>query len=297
VIEPINAFGVTSLFGSPALLDRVGRWAEQRDVKLPSLKRVISAGAPVSPKVIERFTKLLSQGVEVFTPYGATESLPVASIGSDEILGQTAAQTAQGQGVCVGRPVEPATVRIIGISDEAVPAWSDDLALPAGDIGEVVVQGPAVTEAYDGRPEATALAKIPSDGGTWHRMGDLGYFDPQGRLWFCGRKSHRVVSEDGERYTTPCEGVFNAHPRVKRSALVGVGGRPVICVELETGASRAERSDIEGQLRQLAEAHEHTRSVHAFLFHPGFPVDIRHNAKIRREVLAEWAAARLAKIT
>ncbi len=294
IIEAIDNFGVTNLFGSPALLNRVGRFGVAHKIKLPSLKRVLSAGAPVSAEIMERFTALLSPGVEVHTPYGATEALPVCSIGSAEVLGETRKMTNQGAGVCVGRPVAEAQVKIIRISDEPIPVWSDQLVLAAGQIGEIVVKGPMATRAYYHRPEATALAKI-ADGDTfWHRMGDIGYLDAQGRVWFCGRKSHRVATAQGTLFTIPCEAVFNTHPKVYRTALVGVGApgnaRPVLCVELEKAAQAIDKND----LRALAASQPHTAKIDTFLVHPAFPVDIRHNAKIFREKLAIWAARKLA---
>jgi acyl-CoA synthetase (AMP-forming)/AMP-acid ligase II len=299
IARAIDDFGVTNLFGSPALLDRVSRWGVEAGRKFPSLRRVISAGAPVPASVIERMTRLLSPGVEVFTPYGATESLPVASIGSNEILADTRRLTDEGRGVCVGLPVGDARVRVIHIRDDAIAAWSDELLVSPGEVGEIVVSGQAVTARYHARDEATRLAKIADPGqptGFWHRMGDLGYFDDAGRLWFCGRKSQRVRLADGDLFTDPCEGVFNVHPDVRRTALVGVGQngrtRPVICVEL-VESPRQTPEAIRADLLATAEKFEHTRSIRDVLFHPRFPVDIRHNAKIGRESLARWAAGRL----
>jgi acyl-CoA synthetase (AMP-forming)/AMP-acid ligase II len=298
IVGAIERFGVTNLFGSPALLDRVGRFGATAGTRLPTLRRVISAGAPVPAKVVERFAALLAPGVEVFTPYGATEALPVASIGSDEILRETRALTERGCGVCVGRHVTPVRVRILPITDEPLPAWDESLCLGEGEIGEITVAGPVVTRAYFHRPEATKLAKVtdPATGEVWHRMGDVGYHDAAGRLWFCGRKSQRVVTTSGTLFTVSTEAVFNTHPDVYRAALVGVtaGGevRPVLCVELEK-TSRRPWAEIEMELRALAERFPHARAVAAFLCHPAFPVDVRHNAKIFREKLAAWAARQL----
>ena len=299
IIEAVEDFGVTNLFGSPALIRRVGEYGAARGITLPSLRRVISAGAPVPARVLETFAKLLAPGVQIFTPYGATESLPVTSIGSDEILGETRHATDRGQGVCVGRPVEGMRVELIAIRDEPISRWSDDLLVPEGEPGEIVVRGPVVTRSYFARPEATALAKIedPEAGGFWHRMGDLGRRDEQGRLWFLGRKAHRVQTPSGTLFTIPCEGVFNVHPKVARTALVGVGpaglSRPVLCVEPKAKLGPADWSRVEAELRELGQANPITRKVVAFLPHPAFPVDIRHNAKIFREKLAAWAAKEL----
>lgn len=316
VSGPINAFQVANLFGSPALLNCVGRYFSGAEIRaaalddeelaqadrllaepsFPSVRRVLSAGAPVSPAILERFSKLLTPGVQIFTPYGATESLPVAAIGSDEVLAETRHKTAQGAGTCVGRPVEGMQVSVIRISDEPIAEWSDSLVLPNGEIGEIVVNGPNVTQEYFQRPDLTALAKIrdPATGRNRHRMGDLGYFDDQGRLWFCGRKSHRVVTPERTLFTEPVEGIFNAHPQVFRTALVGVmqsgAMQPVLCVELEAVARRTSKAKLTEELLALGAKFDTSRPVQTVLFHDAFPVDVRHNSKIFREKLALWAA-------
>ena len=299
IIEAIEQFEVTNMFGSPALINRVGRHGEEHGVKLPTLRRVISAGAPVSARVLERFSKMLSPGTQVFTPYGATEALPVCSIGSDEILRETRAQTDQGAGVCVGRPVEGVDVKIIRISDDPITAWSNELSLPVGEIGEIAVKGTNVTREYFHRPESTVLAKITDPaGGFYHRMGDVGYADETGRIWFCGRKSHRVLTPKGTLFTIPCEAIFNNHPAVFRSALVGIpsqgGACPVLCVELEAAAKQSDLGRLREELLALGAASELTGDIKTILFHPAFPVDIRHNAKIFREKLAVWAGRQTA---
>jgi acyl-CoA synthetase (AMP-forming)/AMP-acid ligase II len=300
IIAAIQTFEITSMFGSPALLNRVSLYGREHGITLPSLQRVISAGAPVPATVLERFTTMLANGAQIFTPYGATEALPVCSIGSAEILGETRALTEQGQGICVGRPVAGIELEIITISDEPIIRWDDSLRLPAGAIGEIAVKGAQVTSSYHNRPSSTALAKISDPrGGFYHRMGDLGYRDERGRIWFCGRKSHRVCTASGPLFTIPCEGIFNTHPDVYRAALVGIGlpgsQRPVLCVELEKGIDPARQSAIRTELLTLGQQQTQTRTIATILFHPAFPVDIRHNAKIFREKLAVWAASEVEK--
>ena len=299
IIEPILRHGVTNMFGSPALIDKVGRYGEAHGVKLPSLERAITAGAPVSARVLERFSKMLSPEAQVFTPYGATESLPVCSIGSAEVLSETREKTDRGAGICVGRPVKGMTVEVIRITedDEKIEDWNDALRVPRGEVGEITVKGPVVTRSYLNREAATKLAKIavPDSTDFYHRMGDLGYFDDEGRLWFCGRKSHRVVSSNETYYTIPCEGVFNAHPKVYRSALVGAKHlseiEPVLVIELEADARVTD--GLREELLELGAAQPHTKRIKTLLFHESLPVDIRHNSKIFREKLAVWATERL----
>jgi acyl-coenzyme A synthetase/AMP-(fatty) acid ligase len=128
-------------------------------------------------------------------------------------------------------------------------------------------------------------------------MGDLGWRDDKGRIWFCGRKSHRVITEKKTLYTIPCEAIINNHKRVFRSALVGVGpaGRqkPVICIELHPGDQGQGLQRLLQEVRELATASHLTEDIEIFLIHPGFPVDIRHNSKIFREKLAVWAEKKL----
>lgn len=286
----INKYDAVQLFGSPALLDTLSRYGEQSGALLPSLQCVISCGAPVSSAIIGRVKKMLPPGVEVYTPYGATEALPVSCISSAEL-----AQLAPAlPGICVGRTWEGMETFIIKISDEPIAVWSENILAGDGEIGEIAVKGPVVSPEYFGREGHTAMAKIRGHGGAfYHRMGDVGWKDTDGRLWFCGRKSHRVTTASGTLFTIPCEAVFNRHPAVRRTALVGIGPAgaqtPVLCVELETGSR--ERESLRDELLALGGAHEHTKGIRKILYHPGFPVDIRHNAKISREKLAVWAEA------
>ncbi|MFQ5481772.1 MAG: AMP-binding protein, partial [Nitrospinaceae bacterium] len=285
---------VSNSFGSPALWDTVTHFCLQHGVKLPSLKRVLLAGAPVPGPLLARFDQILSPEARVFTPYGATEALPVSNIEKREILDVTWARTEQGAGTCVGRPVPGLRVHILPLSDAPIDAWDPGQDLPPGGRGEIAVEAPWVTRDYFQMEKTTRAAKVLKEGGFLHRMGDVGYFDGQGRLWFCGRKNHRVLTPDGPLFTIPCEAVFNRHPAVQRTALVGVGPpgsqKPVLIVELRMpGPSKKKRMALEDEILALGKDHPHTRNIQCVLFHAAFPVDVRHNAKISREVLARWA--------
>lgn len=293
IIGPIKQFGISNMFGSPAVIDAVGRYGEANGIKLPSLKRVLSAGAPVPPKVLERFSSMLSPEIQLFTPYGATESMPVTKVGSHRILQEFQEKTRNGSGICIGQPVDGIEIAIIHITDNEISNWSEDLKVSPGEIGEIVVKGPNVTKSYFNRESATKLAKIQDGNNFRHRMGDLGYFDKEGNLWFCGRKAHRVKVGDEELYSVQCEHIFNKHPEVSRTALVGVNGKAVLCLESERGNRQMNREKLKKELLTWASEHPLTGSIKVLLFHPGFPVDIRHNAKIIREELAIWAKNKL----
>ena len=297
IIDAVIDYQCTNMFGSPALLNRVGAQYKNIDIKLSCLKRVLSAGAPVSANILKTYSKLVNDDVQIYTPYGATESLPVCSIGSHTIINETAILTTQGKGVCVGKPVSNIDLIVIRITDDEIVNYDEAELLEKGEIGELCVRGPQVTSSYFNRSEQTKLAKIYDGNDFYHRMGDLGYLDDQGRVWFCGRKNHRVETNDHVYYSDCVEGIFNTHPVVYRTALVGVIIQgymtPVICVELEQNHQQDDFSEIQTALLSIAQRHDMTKAISLFLPHARFPVDIRHNAKINREQLAIWASRQL----
>lgn len=297
IIEAIENLGVTNMFASPALLNRVGSYGKKNGVQLPSLKRVISAGAPVSTANIEQFSALLAEDAEIHTPYGATEAVPIVSIKSKEILNETRQLSDKAFGTCIGRPINDIDIRIIKISDEPIDEWSDDLMVSPGEVGEITVTGDLVSRQYFENHTANRLGKIKDGDDIIHRMGDVGWLDQKGRIWFCGRKSHRVITAGGTLFTIPCESLFNKNPRVFRSALVGVGpsGRqePIICIELHKTDDGKNKAHLENELLKIAAANELTKDINTILFHKAFPVDIRHNSKIFREKLAVWAGKQI----
>jgi len=298
IVNAVNRQGVTFTFGSPAIWEKVSAWCVEKDLALPSLARVLMAGAPVSEEIHRRLlTGILPENGETHTPYGATEALPIADITGAEVLKETASLTAQGKGICVGRPVKWAEIKVIRLSDDAISEWNESFPLKTGEIGEIVVRGDMVSPAYYGLPEKNRLAKIRDDKKFWHRMGDAGYFDEKGRLWFCGRKDHRVATKNGILYSVRCEAVFNAHPAVFRTALVGIGDRPnqrpVIIAELKKGEYFSDKRKIKEEILALGAENRLTADIGDLLFHPEFPTDIRHNAKIFREKLKVWAEDKL----
>ncbi len=281
IVEAINAHGATSAFGSPAIWSRVAPWCIANNVRLEGLKRVLMAGAPVPLKLVRAMRKVLPDDGDVHTPYGATESLPVATISGREVEALSSL-IESGAGTCVGFPASTIDLRIIPIRDEVVTSIEAEPEVPRGVDGEICVRGGVVTRAYHNRDEATAVSKIGAGLDTWHRMGDLGYLDTDGRLWFCGRKAEAVFTSSGPIFTDQIECRFSGDARFPRVALVGVGPKgqalPVLLIE---GPENQELRDEARRISGLPDVR----------FHPRFPVDRRHNAKIHRLDLARWAAA------
>ena len=298
LVQTIERFGVTNIFGSPALLNVLGRYTESENIHLPSVRRMISAGAAMPVATIRRLQKTLPGDAEIYTPYGATECLPVASVSGTGLNSEVEQRTASGEGTCIGRPVPPNEVKIIPVTDTILETFEDTVELPAGITGEIVVHGPTSTDAYWQRDEQTRLAKMTDgEGRIWHRMGDAGYFDTDGCLWYCGRKSQRVTHADQVMYPDQIEAIFNTHPEVARTALVGIGPTgyqtPVLCVELLQKVTPHRRERIRTDLLQIGRNNMATSPIKQILFHKSFPVDIRHNAKIGREKLGHWAEKEL----
>jgi len=272
LVQTINRYEVTNIFGSPALLNVLGRYTESKNIQLPSVQRVISAGAAMPVATIRRLQTALPTQAEVYTPYGATECLPVASVSGTQLNAEVEQRTASGEGTCVGRGVTPNKIRIIAVTDGVLESFDDTVELPVGITGEIVVLGPTTTDSYWQREEQTQLAKISDQqGNTWHRMGDAGYFDTEGQLWYCGRKSQRVENQNDTLYPDQIEAIFNVHPEVARTALVGIGPAgqqtPVLCVETLSKTGRKRRERIRYDLLQLGHNHALTKSIQHILFH------------------------------
>lgn len=297
IVQAIRQEEVTNSFGSPTLWRKIAAHCVRTGISLPSLRRVLCAGATVPAELWRHAGAWLPNG-QLHSPYGATEALPVASVSGTEM------SALHGRGACVGRPVREMRLKIIRVEEQPLTTLADTRELDIGEVGEIIVAGPVVTTSYDGDAPATAAAKIggpadapppvgdPARPSVWHRMGDCGYLDAAGRLWFCGRKVERVETEVGPLFTEPCEQVFRAHPSVSRCALIGLGPRghqrPAIVVEPSPGSPRACQILAE-ELRALGRAATATADITRFYFRARFPVDVRHNAKIHRLALARWA--------
>jgi acyl-CoA synthetase (AMP-forming)/AMP-acid ligase II len=295
IVQAIRQEGVTNSFGSPTLWRKIADHCLARGLTLPTMRRVLCAGAPVPASLWTDAPRLLPQG-RLHSPYGATEVLPISTVAADEV------DPASVRGALVGHPLPENQVKIIAITDSPIATLAEARELPAGETGEIIVTGPTVTREYDRLPEDTRRAKIQipnaksqtSVGAVWHRMGDCGFLDAAGRLWFCGRIAERVETAGGLMFTEPCEQVFRAHPAVARCALIGLGPRgrqePALIVQPVRRGPAIDRTRLARELHELARRHPHTARIRRFYFHPRFPVDVRHNAKIHRLALARWAA-------
>ncbi|MDB4770519.1 fatty acid CoA ligase family protein [bacterium] len=297
LIEAATQWQIDQSFGSPALWNTVVRWAEANNVErpFPTLKRILSAGAPVPVETLAKLRTLIDPDANIMTPYGSTEALPLASIESREVIAETGPASLKGKGTCVGTRFEGVTWRVIEIEDGPVTNISDTQEVERGKIGELMVTGPMVTQKYVVRSDQNSLHKVADGKRVWHRMGDVGYLDARDRFWFCGRKGHRVTAGKRTLFTVPCEAIFNGHPSIYRSALVPRGQRPnqqpVMIVEPhpdQMPTTPQTREQLIGELLELAARNPLTRRItEIIVWETPLPVDIRHNSKIFREKLSE----------
>ena len=326
IFAVMNDFGARNLFCSPALLKKLShaveeetsQYADQGRQALSTLKRVISAGAPVSPHAMRTLKRYMHEEGEIYTPYGATESLPICSISCTEIWQTGMIGQQQGHGVCVGRLVEGVHITTIPITHTPFHDWGEikqakqkatrtQFPLINGyQVGEIVVYAPSTTQKYLNHVVGDTGSKIlgappqvvvlPGQSHS-HRMGDVGYMDDQGYVWLCGRKSHCVITADEHIYLPLCvEGIFNQTAGVKRCALAQFEQQPVLCVEV-ADASNTDWMSIVQALQEQGQKFAMTQSIQHFIPHPSFPVDTRHNAKIKREKLSQWLKKVHKKIT
>lgn len=290
-LRVMQAAGVTTSFGAPVLWDKLVRYAGPKGIKLLGLKRILTAGAALPPELVSRMNEVFPSA-RVWSPYGATECLPVTAVEGTHLVEQAAEKTSVGAGICVGRPVTGVDVRIIKIEDRVIESFSSARRLSVGEIGEIVATGPSVTRSYDGLPEATAKAKmVDEEGRIWHRMGDAGYLDETGDLWFCGRLAERVETAEGTRFTECCEGIFHGFQGVKRVALIGLGRGPIQEPALVLEVLKGQRFDSEKVLKRAKEV-PMTAGIKRVFRSKRFPVDVRHNAKINRLELARQFGGR-----
>ncbi len=294
LIRNIQEHNCTHLFCSPMVLRRLLEYGTNNNISLPSLVRIMSAGAIVPGKLLIDFRQMLVDSAEIHTPYGSTEALPITDIADKELCSLYSSSDSKNKAICIGYPLSGIEMKIIEINDDEISEIANIVELIEDEVGEIIVRGPVVTQEYLG-VENQHYAKIwdKKNGIYWHRMGDLGAKDDNGRYWFMGRKSQRVVTRDSVLFTSVVESIFNKHPKVERSALIGIEKNgeefktPAICIQLVNRVHAKEKERITIELTELAKMKG--VSIDTFFYFNDFPVDPRHNAKIYREKLTRWA--------
>ncbi len=281
IVKNIQDHKATFVAGSPAIWERVADYCLKQQISLPSVRRVVMFGAPVRYELHQKFESILPNGT-TYTPYGATECLPVANVSGTDVLRFGREAALNGEGTFLGAPAPNAKISIIKVTDDKIEDLAQAQPLGPNQVGEIIVKSDVVTPGYFNNPDATKLAKIAEGTELWHRMGDMGKLDSAGNLWFLGRKTHRIESAGRLSTSIAFESVFNHHLGLKRTALISYGpGR-----ELALVVEGPESKKIKEQIKELALKYEHTRELKHIFFKEQFPLDVRHNIKIDRLALA-----------
>ena len=308
------AVDATVLFLSPAAIANVVATSEQLSEEghaaLAGVQTFLSAGAPVPEPLLAAVGRLMPNATP-HTPYGMTEGLLMTDNTLEGI--REAARSTGGvigaAGVCVGKPVQGVQVRISRLDADGDATGA--LSVEPGVTGEIIVSAPHVKDHYDrlwlterasrrvhtaGESLGSATGSSAADGDArWHRTGDVGHLDAEGRLWVEGRLAHVVVTAEGVVTPVGVEQQVEGISSVDRAALVGVGPRGtqqlVVIVETAPAARRVTLADTDlaAAVRDSVAGGAQLRRVAAVLVVPKLPTDVRHNSKIDRALLARWA--------
>ncbi len=295
--DAVAAVGAAAVFASPAALANVAATAEGLDAAqrraLSGVRTLLSAGAPVDPAVLAAAAALVPSAT-AHTPYGMTEALAVTDVTLEEL---TAA--GPGEGVLVGHPVPGARVAVAPLDAAGEPTGA--LSTEPGVTGEVAVSAPHVKDRYD---QLWDTQRRSAQDPGWHRTGDVGHLDADGRLWVEGRLAHVLVTADGVLTPVGAEQRVQRLDAVRRAAVVGVGPRgaqaPVVVLEAAGAAGSAGGAggprpgpaplDLVAAVREAAAP----APVSAVLVVAALPTDVRHRSKIDRARVAAWAEEVLA---
>ncbi|HVG07395.1 MAG TPA: AMP-binding protein [Thermoanaerobaculia bacterium] len=263
ILRQMREHGVTTCTASPPFFDRLAATRQN-----PGLRRILTGGAPVSDAQLMAWRRAFP-GTEILVAYGSTEAEPVAHLSAEERLEAKSDIRPSSPGFCAGRPIERIRAKVIRIGDEQVRG------LPAGEIGELVVTGDHVCRDYYRNPKAVKENKITdAEGAIWHRMGDTGYFDSQGRFWIAGRV-HSTIRRGGELVHPQLveQAAHGEDPRIRRAAAVALEQKVVLVIETEAGEEL--KKDIHSRLAAAGQVVDEIR-----LTREPLPVDPRHNSKI-----------------
>ncbi len=295
IIKDLLEYKITFGAGSPSIWKNVVEYSLKKKQTFPRIKTLALFGAPVRHDLLGMLIKVFPNA-NIYTPYGATECLPVSLTSAHEVQGETKAFRLEGKGVCIGYPLKGVEVAIIPQSGENFSSIESVAKLKTGEIGEIVVKSPTATPAYHNNPEATKSIHIPDGDHYWHRMGDIGYLDEWDRLWFLGRKSHVVITASRNYYPKAVEPVFNEHDEIENSALIELEGKAALAVlrkDKKTSLSIDYQEKFYSELEIIGQKFSSTEGIKTFILFEDFPVDSRHNIKIDRKKLASMAFQKL----
>jgi len=280
ILRQIDRHHVTRLTASPAFFERILGACTASGVTLPGLRKLHTGGAPVFPRLLEAL-RAVAPNAAVTAVYGSTEAEPIAHLDARDITAADLAAMRSGRGLLAGRAEPQIGLRIVRDRWGEPQSYPDARAfevdtLPAGETGEIVVTGAHVLKGYlDGRGDEETKFRVGDH--VWHRTGDAGCLDAEGRVWLQGRCAARIDDTRGRLYPFGVECVAMTFPSIRRAALVAHAGQRILVVETHGNSDAAALRDA------VAWAQVDAVRVIATM-----PVDSRHNAKIDYPRLRRW---------
>ena len=280
VVRQIGLTKTVSTAASPALLERIADYCLQHKLQLTSLQKIFAGGAPVFPCLLDKL-RLVAPNAKIVGVYGSTEAEPIAEIALDEITAADREAMRNGRGLLAGRPVPEIQLRILREQGGTpitplIQAEFEAICGATDEPGEIVVTGDHVLTGYLNE-QGDEETKFKVAGNVWHRTGDAGYVDAEGRLWLLGRCAAQIVDGGGTLYPFAVECAASHHPMVKRTALVQHRERRLLAVELN------QRSNNLNELRAVLAWAE----IAEICVLKTIPVDKRHNAKVDYPALSK----------
>jgi olefin beta-lactone synthetase len=292
VIQQIHTYQPHSTAASPAFLAGLVEHCQTQKLTLSSFERIFSGGAPVFPQLLEQLQQIAPQA-KVTAVYGSTEAEPIAHVSHQQIQPQDLEQMTQGQGLLAGLPVPEIQLRILPHQwGHPIKSYSqeefDAVCLPPKQAGEIVVSGAHVLSGYL-HGQGNEETKFQVNGATWHRTGDEGYLDTQGRVWLLGRCSARIQDSLGILYPFAVETAASLHPALHRTAMVQHNGQRVLVIELKPGVADKGWTNVEEERSPLYLLHKTLTwaQIQSYKLVKRIPVDKRHNAKVDYPLLRQ----------
>ena len=283
----VQRWRARSLLASPALVERLADHCRDHGLVLDTLRAVHTGGAPVFPRVLDKIAAI-APGAVVHALYGSTEAEPMAMLARAQLTAEDRRAIASGMGLPAGRPIPEIDLAIL--ADRFGQPYSDcsrsefqARCLAAGATGEIAVSGPHVAGHYLGG-QGDGETKFRVDGQVWHRTGDAGRLDDQGRLWLAGRCAARLEGTASTLYPLTLEAALSEHPQLAHAAFVQRGGKCLLVLEWRPGAAKTGLAEFSAALPWAG--------IEALVELPQIPLDRRHNAKIDYPALHRALAAR-----
>ena len=288
--EAVKRIQATLVFASPAaLVNIVATRRALNESQLAACAKVrlgLSAGAPVRAALLKAAQQVFVNA-SFQTPYGMTEVLPVANISLAELQGLEFSSA----GVCVGYPVPETSLFIDPLDKSGVPEGMP--VQQPGRLGEILVRAPHIRYGYDRLWMTNQSASVPEG---MHRTGDIGELDEQGRLWVGGRLGHVVTTPQGPLAPVACEQSIETLENIDLAAVVGVGPAGTQCVVAVVQMSSDAHAPGAASLELVSGVRDKTSAlidIAAVLVVKQLPVDRRHNSKVDRAAVAQWATRTL----